>query len=304
MKILVTGGHGFIGRDLCKALRVKYPGEEILAPSSRELDLLDYTATETYLQTYKPECIFHLAARLGGVGLVSNKPLEFLESNLLINYNIVHAAMSNGVKKFITLGSSCSYSVDAPIPNREDDLWKGHPENTYGICKLVMLEQLQNQKTMTWAYLIPPNIYGPGDHFGEENAHFIPATVQKLLHAAENGKPEIEVWGDGTQTRDFVYIDDMVYFLLRAYEDSSYCGRPVNVGTGIEVTVREVVEAIIRSLGLEGKVSVRWAPDKPTGIKRKALDNSMLLTLEPGYEFTRMDDGLEKTLREADLKRG
>lgn len=304
MKILVTGGHGFVGRDLYKALRAKYPWEEILAPSSKELDLLDYTATETFLQTYRPELIFHLAARIGGVGLVSNKPLEFLESNLLINYNIVHAAISCGVKKFITLGSSCSYSMDSPIPNRENDLWKGRPENTYGVCKLVMLEHLQNQKAMTWAYLIPPNIYGPGDHFEEENAHFIPATVQKLLRAEKDGEREIEVWGDGAQTRDFVYIDDIIHFLLRAYEDDSFCGQPINIGTGVEVTVREVVETIIRSLGLDGKVAVKWAPDKPTGIKRKAFDNSMLFTLEPGYKFISMKNGLQETLQKACINRG
>ena len=295
--ILVTGGHGFVGKALMGALRKNYHDTEIIAPTSKELDLLNSEKTLAFFHEHQIDCVFHLAARLGGVGLVSNKPLEFLESNLLINYNILRASLTSGVKKFITLGSSCSYSVDAPLPNRESDLWHGHPENTYGICKLVLLEHLISQTNMDWAYLIPPNIYGPGDHFGEKDAHFIPATVMKFQNALRENVDEIEVWGDGMQTRDFVYIDDMVYFLISAFENKEYSKKAVNVGTGIEVTIKEVVENIQSVMGLTGKVKINWAPDKPTGGKRKVFCNEALLQIEPNYRFVGIREGLERTLK-------
>ena len=299
MKILITGGHGFVGSALTKALHERYPHAQLFVPSSRELDLLDAQGTGAYIKETAPDVVYHLAARLGGVGLVSGRPLAFLEDNLQINLNLVRAVRENsgGYSKLITLGSSCCYSENAPLPNRESDLWNGRPENTYGICKLVLLEQLANQREKNWAYLIPPNIYGPGDHFGDENAHFIPATVRKLQEAVEDGTNEIEVWGDGSQTRDFVYIDDIVHFLLAALEDERYAGRPVNIGTGIEVSVKDITLAIREILGLSETVAVRWAPDKPTGTIRKALSNETLRTLAPDYAFVGIDIGLRETLK-------
>ena len=296
MKILVTGGHGFVGNALIKKLKERYTDMQLLAPTSSELNLLDERATQSYIATNKPDCVFHLAARLGGVGLVSGKPLAFLESNLRINLNLVSAVNLVGSVRFITLGSSCCYAEDAPLPNEETSLWRGHPENTYGICKLVLLEQLVHSSA-NWTYLIPPNIYGPGDHFGEADAHFIPATVMKLKKAAEEGKREIEVWGDGSQTRDFVYVDDMVHFLLAAFEDDRYSGRPINVGTGVEVSVREIVEHIREIMGGSNRINIRWAPDKPTGTKRKALDNGVLRGLAPDYAFMDIAEGLRRTVR-------
>ena len=204
--------------------------------------------------------------------------------------------MGGGGIRFITLGSSCCYAEDAPLPNRESDLWNGRPENTYGICKLVLLEQLIHQRDRNWTYLIPPNIYGPGDHFGDAHAHFIPATVMKFQKAVEDGTNEIEVWGDGSQTRDFVYIDDMVHFLLAAMEDERYTGRPINIGTGKEVSVKDITLAIRDTLGLTNKVAVRWAPDKPTGTTRKALCTNALRELAPNYSFVDIDAGLRKTV--------
>lgn len=298
MKILVTGGHGFVGSALTRALREKYPRAKLFVPTSSECNLFNENATRYYVKENKPDFCFHLASRLGGVGLVSNRPLAFLEDNLRINMNLLRGIESaGGVTKLITLGSSCCYSAEAPLPNREADLWKGHPENTYGICKLVLLEELLHQSEGEWVYLIPPNIYGPGDHFGEENAHFIPTTVMKFKRAAEEGAQEIEVWGDGTQTRDFVYIDDMVHFLLSALEDERYVGRPINVGTGVEVSVRETVEYIREIMGLTDRISIRWAPNKPTGTKRKVLNNATLRALAPEYVFTDIEEGLKRTIQ-------
>lgn len=296
-KILITGANGFVGRALYEALNKHCPKADILAPSSRELNLLDYAKTEEYLRDASVDYIYHLAAQHGCVSLVSEKPLEMLETNLQINYNIVHAAMQTGVKKFITLGSSCSYSVDAPLPNSEKDLWYGHPENSYGVCKLVLLEHLASQKDMDWVYFVPANLYGAGDHFGGKNMHIIPATVMKFRDALASGKNEIEVWGDGTQLRDFVYIDDLICFLLAALRDKRYEKQVLNIGTGTETSVRELVEAIRKELGVTEKIAIRWNPEKPTGIMRKSLCNSELMKLEPDYKFVEMSAGLKETLK-------
>ena len=295
--ILITGANGFVGKAFTSAMKKKYPDEKILIPSSKELDLMKYSEVEDYIKRERVNTVFHLAARLGGVGLVSNRPRQFLEDNLLINYNIVHAALSANVEKFITLGSSCSYSECALLPTDESQLWKAHPENTYGVCKLILLEHLKNQNKMEWVYLIPPNIYGSGDHFGEDNAHFIPATVQKVQNAIRNNEMEIEVWGDGKQTRDFVYIDDIVHFLLEAYVDRSYDGKPINVSTAKEVSICEIVEMILEYMGVKDTISIRWAPEKPTGSKRKVLSNKQLLEIAPDYHFTDIFEGLKKTLQ-------
>ncbi len=160
----------------------------------------------------------------------------------------------------------------------------------------MLLEQLTNQNETDWVYLIPPNIYGPGDHFGEENAHFIPATVMKFIEASKDGRDEIEVWGDGTQTRDFVYVDDVIHFLLEAFEDDRYTGRPINICTGIEKSVCEITLGIREIMGLTGKVDIRWAKDKPAGTLRKVLCNDKLRELAPDYDFTDIQTGLRRTV--------
>ena len=302
IKILITGAHGFVGSALREALIKRYPEEAVLAPTSRELNLLDYAQTEAFLQRNPVDCIFHLAAQHGCVSLVSSKPLEMLETNLAINYNIVRAAMRTGVRKFITLGSSCSYSVDAPLPNQEGDLWRGYPENTYGVCKLILLEHLSHQKEMSWVYFVPANLYGAGDHFGGENMHIIPATVMKFRDSVLHQKEEIEVWGDGSQTRDFVYIDDLIFFLLAAIEDSHYEKKVLNIGTGVEISVNELVIAIRETLGLTDRIRIRWAPDKPTGTMRKVLSNAELLKIVPGYSFVDIHSGLARTLKDYKLE--
>lgn len=296
INVLVTGGNGFVGSAFCKEFKKIHTGIKVFAPSSRELNLLDYKSVVDFLSINKITHIVHLAARLGGVHLVSNKPLEYLESNLMINYNIVRAARESKIERFITLGSSCSYSEEMPLPNVETQLWHGYPENSYGICKLVLLEHLEKQNEFEWAYLIPPNIFGPGDHFGEKDSHFIPATVKKIEDAVNANKKSIVVWGDGRQTRDFVYIDDLIYFLIQSFDKDKYNHKVLNLSTEIEITIREVVVEIIHDMGLDGKIGIEWDITKPVGSKRKKLSNLNLLKLEPNYKFTSFSDGLKKTI--------
>lgn len=297
--ILITGAHGFVGKTLSGRLEKELNSKmNLFTPSSKELDLRNYSDVVNYLKNHEINVVYHLAARLGGVHLVTNKPLEYLESNLIMNYNIVHASLEAGISKFITLGSSCSYAKEPSIPTGEDSLWQGEPENTYGVCKLVMLEHLKNQNMFDYVYFIPPNIYGAGDHFGEADAHFIPATVQKIEKAVKSGNDHIEVWGDGNQTRDFVYINDLIFFLIEAFVSNKYDNVPLNISTGREVTVREAVELIIDNLGYKDRIFVSWAKDKPVGPKRKALNNNKILKLSHGYSFTSFETGIAQTLNE------
>ena len=294
-RILVTGGSGFVGKSLVSILRKTEDRICILAPSSSELNLLSYDNTCQYLRKNRIDCVISLAARLGGVGIVSNNPLFYLESNLAIYYNIVKASRENGVKRFITLGSSCCYSDNISLPAKEESLWEKRPENTYGICKLILLEHLQNQQDMDWVYLIPANIYGPGDHFGKENSHLIPATVMKYEQAKMFPKKAITVWDDGSQTRDFIYIVDLVNIILNSLTDDRYCGRPINVATSVGITIKEVVYQIRSLLGVES-IDIEWDTSKPTGTLKKILSNERLLQIEPGYQFRTFNDGIRDTM--------
>ncbi|RGQ56227.1 NAD-dependent epimerase/dehydratase family protein [Enterocloster bolteae] len=298
MNVLVTGGKGFVGTAFCNKIKENFKDISLFAPSSRELDLLDLKNVCKYLKEKEITHIIHLAAKLGGVHLVTNKPLEYLENNLIINYNIVHAAREQKIVRFITLGSSCSYSENVPLPNVETQLWQGYPENTYGICKLVLLEHLEKQNDFEWVYLIPPNIFGPGDHFGEKDAHFIPSTVKKLEDAVASNTDSIVAWGDGSQTRDFVYIDDLVYFLIEAFNNEKYNHCVLNISTGIEISIKDIVSQIMECMGLLGRINVIWDITRPVGSKRKVLSNERLLKLNPNYKFIPFSDGLQKTISE------
>ncbi|MBO5353624.1 MAG: NAD-dependent epimerase/dehydratase family protein [Lachnospiraceae bacterium] len=293
--ILVTGGNGFVGRCLLHKLNAEYGNYVIHAPSSKEVNLMNYKEVECYFEENKIDVVIHLAAKLGGVGVVMNKQLMLLEDNLQINYNVVKCAQKYGVTKFITLGSSCSYSNDTPLPMKEEFLWKGYPENTYGTCKLVLLEHLKAQKEMDWVYLILPNIYGPDDHFGEKDAHFIPATVMKFVHAKQEGNKSIVVWGDGSQERDFVYVEDLVDIIMNSVESDKLINQPVNVATEIGVSVKEIVLEIRELLGAQS-IDIEWDITKPTGILKKVLSNRKITSLYSGLQFMGMQEGLKKTI--------
>lgn len=293
MKILVTGGNGFVGKNLVD--KMKTMSMEFFSPSSRELNLKRKNEIDRYLEDNKIDVIVHLAAKLGGVGLVMNKQTMFLEENLLINYNIVKSAYEHNVKKFITFGSSCCYGDSLPVPLGEESIWKDEPENTYGLCKLVILEHLKSQNIMNWVYLLPPNIYGPQDHFFEKDAHFIPATIQKIERAVLEGEKSISVWGDGTQVRDFLYVDDLVDVLIDSICSDIYDRIPVNVSTNVGVTVKETVEMLCELMGHED-LKIEWDVTKPTGSMKKIMSNKKIKEINPDIKFTQMRVGLEKMI--------
>lgn len=306
--ILVTGARGFVGRNLIPKLKNSIDDAVILTPTHEELDLSVDSQVVSYFKSRKIDEVIHLAARMAGIGELTNKPRYYLEKNLLINYNIVHSSIEFGVKKFLTLGTSCAYNNYSPIPMKEDSLWDLKPENTYGICKMVLLEHLMSQDTMGWVYLIPGNLYGPHDHFGKKNAHLIPATFNKFVECELYKKDVIEVWGDGSQIRDFMYVDDAINIILKAYFDERYAEKPINISACEGTSVKEIVLEIrscFKEL-LNREISIDYDTTKPTGIKEKVLSNKLFLEIEKKYEFTTIREGLRKTFEwycsNADMK--
>lgn len=295
MKILVTGGRGFLGKSLVPIVCKKFGEENVFVPSSAELDLLDREAVEKYMKENQFDTVIHMAARMSGIGELMRYPQKYLEENLEINYNTVKGALNSGVKKFVTLGSSCGYNNDTPLPMREEYFWHLKPENTYGLCKLVMLEHLMSQKQMQWVYLVPGNLYGPYDHFGDEHAHLIPATVTKFLNAKETGAKSINVWGDGSQIRDFILVSDAAKIIADSIDNERFYGKPVNISANSGVSVKTIVETIREILGLE-HIEIEWDITKPTGIMKKILANDVMVSIIGENYLTPIKEGLTKTI--------
>lgn len=293
-KILIVGASGFVGGALKTRLE-KEQDIQLFAPSSKEMDALDFKMTAEYIRKNQIEYVYHAAANHAGVGTGVNQPLYFLESNLIMNYNLVKASYENCVKKFMTFGTSCCYNDYSKILMDESDYWQNRSENTYGTCKRVMLEHLESQDRMQWVYLVPPNLYGPGDHFGEKNTHFIPATVQKFDDALFNETGAITVWGDGSQERDFVYIDDLIELLYQCLSTDLFNQRIVNVATAAGVSIKEVV-LLIRKYMDCGQIQIHWDPQKPVGTKKKVLNNNLFRSLMPEFSFTDIETGIGKTI--------
>jgi GDP-L-fucose synthase len=242
-RIVVTGGAGFLGECLVKALQARGVNQ-IVVPRSRDYDLVDRAATRRLLADTRPELLFHLAARVGGIGANRKNPGRFLFENAMMGLHVLEEARQAGVEKVVAVGTICAYPKFAPVPFREEDLWNGYPEETnapYGIAKKLMLVQSQayrEQYGMNSVVLFPVNLYGPGDNFDLETSHVIPALIRKCVTARNEGRTEITLWGDGTPTREFLYVDDAARALILAAEryDSS---DPVNVGSGEEISIRD-----------------------------------------------------------------
>lgn len=296
--VVVTGGAGFLGSFVVQKLRER-GATRVFVPRSREYDLRDAAQVRRVLAEAEPDVVIHLAARVGGIGANRAHPAEFFYDNLMMGVQLLHECWRAGVPKFVAVGTVCAYPKFTPVPFREEELWNGYPEETnapYGLAKKMLLVQSQayrQQYGYNSIFLLPVNLYGPGDNFDPESSHVIPALIRKCLEAKERGDPEIVVWGDGTPTREFLYVADAAEAILLAAEryDKS---EPVNVGSAFEISIRDLVKTIARLTGFRGRIV--WDTTKPNGQPRRKLDTSRA-EREFGFRSrTSFEDGLRETI--------
>jgi GDP-L-fucose synthase len=297
MNVLVTGGTGFLGSHVVDRLRAD--GVEPFVARSADYDLTREDDAARLLAEAQPELVIHLAALAGGIGANRAEPGRFWYANLLMGAHVLEQSRLAGVEKLVLLGTVCSYPKHTPVPFREDDLWTGYPEETnapYGVAKkayLVGAQAYREQYGLTSIYLLPANLYGPRDNFHPTNAHVIPDLIRKTVHARERGDREIVLWGDGTPTREFLYVDDCAEAISLAAQ--RYDGdEPVNVGTGEEISIRALAELVAEVTGFDGEIA--WDTSKPNGQPRRRLDTSRAAQLFGFHARTPLRDGLTRTI--------
>jgi GDP-L-fucose synthase len=297
-RICVTGGRGFLGSHIISAFR-RGGYAYLFAADIDEYDLRQTADISQMYRDIKPDIVIHCAARVGGIGANRDHPGEFFYDNLVMGANVMEYARRCSVEKFVAIGTICAYPKHTPVPFKEEDLWNGYPEETnapYGLAKKMLLVQSQayrKQYGFNAIYLMPVNLYGPGDRFDPATSHVIPALIRKCLDAIEHGKDEIVVWGTGSASREFLYVEDCAEAVLLATE--RYNGAaPINIGTGFEITIRDLVAHISALTGYTGRV--RWDTSKPDGQPRRMLDTSKA---EKAFGFKAQTDfqvGLQKTI--------
>jgi GDP-L-fucose synthase len=297
-RVLVTGGAGFLGRQVVAQLVAH--GADVIAPRRAEYDLTVPGAAEAALADHQPATVIHLAARVGGIGYNQAEPAPLYLANLLMGTHVIEATrQAAGVDKTVLVGTVCSYPKYTPVPFREDSLWDGYPEETnapYGLAKKAHLVHAQvnaAQYGQRFAYLIPTNLYGPGDKFHPRVSHVIPALIKKCVEAVENGEEKVDVWGTGRASREYLFVDDAAEAIVLAAEVHNGTD-PINLGTDLEITIRETVEAIARMVGFGGEL--RWDPTKPDGQPRRRVDASRAERLLGWRARTSFDDGLRATI--------
>jgi GDP-L-fucose synthase len=273
-RIVVTGGAGFLGRVVVRKLRER-GCDLVVVPRSRDYDLVRGSDVDRLLSDARPQIVIHLAARVGGIGANRENPATFFYDNAMMGLQLIERARVAGAEKFVTVGTVCAYPKYTPVPFREDDLWNGYPEETnapYGLAKRMLLVQGQayrEQYGFDAIYLLPANLYGPGDNFDPATSHVIPAMIRRFFEAKEMGLDPVVNWGDGTPTREFLYVDDAAEGILLATEGYSEV-EPVNLGTGEEVSMDELARRIAAVVGYEGQIV--WDHEKPNGQPRRRLD--------------------------------
>jgi GDP-L-fucose synthase len=297
-RVLVTGSGGFLGRAVQEAL-VRRDARHVLVPSSSDYDLRDRAAVTSMYADLDPELVIHLAARVGGIGANQARPAELYLDNLLMGTYVVDEARLRGTPKVVVVGTICSYPKHTPVPFHETSLWQGYPEETnapYGIAKLAQLVQLQSNRDQygqNGIYLMPTNLYGPGDKFHPAVSHVIPALIKKCVDAVDLGADHVEVWGTGSASREFLYVDDAAEGILLGAEH--YDGpEPVNLGANREMPIRELVELVVELTGFKGEV--RWDTSKPDGQPRRCVDPSRARELFGFEATTDFRDGLQATI--------
>jgi len=297
-RVVVTGGGGFLGSYLVE--RLQQQGDaEVLVPRRRDYDLRQIGDIRRMYKDMAPDLVIHLAAVVGGIGANRERPAEFFYDNLMMGVQLLHEGWQCSIEKFIAVGTICAYPKFAPIPFREDDLWAGYPEETnapYGLAKKMLLVQSQayrQQYGFNSIYLMPVNLYGPRDNFDPGSSHVIPALIKKCVEAVRAEAREIVVWGDGSPTREFLYVEDAAEGIILAAERYNQSD-PVNLGSGFEISIRDLVQKIADLTGFKGDIV--WDRTKPNGQPRRKLDTSRA---EEYFGFRAVTDfnvGLQKTI--------
>ncbi len=297
-RVCVTGGAGFLGTHLIRRLR-EQGANQIFVPHYGDYDLVKAEDIARMLADSQPDIIIHLAAHVGGIGANMAKPAEFFYDNLMMGVQLMHQAWQHGVEKFVAIGTICAYPKFTPIPFKEDDLWNGYPEETnapYGLAKKMLLVQAQayrQQYDFNAIFLLPVNLYGPGDNFNPESSHVIPALIRKCVEAKEQNAPEIVAWGDGSPTREFIYVEDAAEGITLATQTYNQ-SEPVNIGSSFEISIKDLTELIARLTGFEGKI--RWETSKPNGQPRRKLDTTRAREAFNFSARTDFEEGLRKTI--------
>jgi len=297
-RVMVTGGGGFLGQAVVRRLQAA-GAQNVFVPRSSAYDLRTAGGIGAALADGRPEIVIHLAAVVGGIGANRENPGRFFYENAIMGIQLMEQARLAGVAKFVTIGTVCSYPKFTPVPFHEDDLWNGYPEETnapYGLAKKMLLVQGQayrQQYGFDVIHLVPVNLYGPGDNFDPASSHVIPALIRKCIEARDAGADHIDVWGTGSASREFLYVDDAAAGIILATERYDEA-EPVNLGVGAEITIRDLVGLIVRLTGFQG--GVRWDATKPDGQPRRALDTSRARDLFGFTAGTSFDDGLRRTI--------
>ena len=296
-KVLITGGGGFLGRNIVE--KIKGKGAILQIPRSKECDLVKPDNAWKMFESGTPDIVIHAAAVCGGIGANQKHPGKFFYDNMMMGLNVIHMAHLFKVEKIITIGTVCAYPKLAAVPFRESDIWSGYPEETnapYGIAKkslMVMSQAYRNEYGLNSIYLIPVNMYGPGDNFHTDTSHVIPALIKKFYEAKKANLKEVVCWGTGKATREFLYANDAAEAIVLAGEKYDK-PEPMNLGNGFEISINRIAVMIADKIGYDGKI--RWDTTKPDGQPRRCLDTSMAIKELGWTAKTTLDEGLDKTI--------
>lgn len=300
VRVMVTGGTGFLGSFLCERLRRRgLPEANLFVPRAEQYDLTREPAVEAAYDMARPDVVIHLAAEVGGIGANRADPGRFFYANLAMGLHVIEIARRRGVRKLVQVGTICAYPKFTPVPFREDELWNGYPEETnapYGIAKkalLVMCQAYRQQYGLNAIYLLPVNLYGPRDNFDPDTSHVIPALIRKCIEARDGGCDRVVCWGDGSPTREFLYVEDAAEGILLAAERYD-AADPVNLGSGQEIPIRDLAEMIAGMTGFKGRIE--WDASKPNGQPRRCLDIRRARDRFGFVASTSFEDGLRRTI--------